>query len=262
MPIIREQILKNGLDMNLKFNLGSNDSFIGYQQEIDNLTQTTMLDLVNPVVDVERRKFKMFGHTIFSFMFNNVVSFLGAGFTVSEISGQTSNIRNSFFVLDYYDSYDPNTQVKIFNTYLTKVNAFPEYSLYPNTVNQLYYWYVPQSYIDAQSGTTVIGYVKLSFYNAKSGETSIFYNQVNAAFLTPEKMYFKVELNVVNRTWKFLNLVDYKVDARTLTTSTAYSDRVNNTYTKYNKIKQQYPTGSTYSYKTNTYIIPSGSTVT
>jgi len=262
MSIIRERIKLTGQDISgITFTLGSNDSFLGYQQEIDNLTQATMLDLVNPVVDVETRKFKMFGHTIFSFMFNNVPLFTAAGFKPSEISGNSLNMLNSFFTLDFYDTYNPNTQVKIFTTYLTKIGIVPVYSLYPNADNQLYYWYVPQSFVDIQTGTTTIGYVKLSFYNAKSGRTTIFYNQVNAALLTPEKMYFKAELNVVNKTWKFLNLVSDKVDARSMTTSAAYSQRIENTYGKYDNTKQLYPSGSTYNYKTNKYITPSGTTV-
>lgn len=264
MPIIREQVLLTGKNISgITITLSSNDGFIGYQQEIDNLTQATMVDLVNPAVDVEKRKYKMFNHTIFSFKWNNVATFTAAGFTQNEINSKTSNVINSFFILDYYDSYDPNTQRKIFTTYLTKIGTVPVYSLYPNANNQFYYWYVPQSYVDIQTGTTITGYVKLSFYNAKSGTTTTFYNAVNDTALlgsTPQKLYFTAKLDLINRTWQFLNLVSDTVDARNLVLSTAYNTRVDNTFGKYDNRKQLYPSGSTYNYKTNKYIIPSGST--
>jgi len=274
MPIIREQVLLTGKNISgITITLSSNDGFVGYQQEINNLTQATMLDLVNPAVDIEKRKFVFNVSTLwnmFRFSFNNLALFTAAGFTQYEITGQTSNILNSFFILDYYDSYDPNTQIKIFTTYLTKIGKTPEYftGIDPTTgrltTNQFYYWYVPQSYVDAQTGTTAIGYVKFSFYNAKSGTTTTFYNAVNDNTLlasTPQKLYFKAKLNLVNKTWEFLDLNGATVDARNLVLSSAYNARVDNTFAKYNNTKQLYPSGSTYNYKTNKYITPSGSTV-
>ena len=63
MSIIKETIRLvpiniTGLTTNIKFGLSSDDGFLGYQQEIDNLTQVVSLDIVNPEVDVEERKVK------------------------------------------------------------------------------------------------------------------------------------------------------------------------------------------------------------
>ena len=266
MQIIREKILRNTLDSNLKITIGSHDDFIGYQQEIDSLTKFTSTDLVNPAIDAEILRFKfnpISEYCIFQFLFNSNLSFINAGFSNSEITGKTVNIQNSFFILDFYDTYKPHSQTKIFTTYLTKVNSTPQYyigmvPLLGFQTNQFYYWNIPQSYINAQTGSTVTGYVKLSFYNAKSGTTSLFYNQVNSAApigLTPEKQYFKAKLNLINNTWEFLNLLNNIVDANELNTSLEYGKRINNTFSKINTVKQNYPTGTTFNGGNATYSV-------
>jgi hypothetical protein len=263
MSIIQERIRNVGADINLKISFSSNDSFTGYQQEIDNLTQVTSLDLVNPVVNGEMRKFKMLPTVLltqYQYYFNNFNTFLSAGFTTDDIANNTVAVQNSFFILDYYDSFDPYTQNKIFTTYLTKiltgVNKTPVYNVSAATGNQFYYWYVPVWYMEAQTGTTATGYIKLSFYNAKTGKIQLFYNNYNIANpigRTPEKMYFKAQLDIVNRTWKFLNVTNGQVVAKELTTSIAYNDRVDNTYGTVDNIAQTYPSGTTYNYTTNKY---------
>jgi hypothetical protein len=259
MSIIKEQIRALGLDTHFEIGISSDDGFLGYQQEIDNLTQRTMLELVNPVNDVEKRKFKPSSTpnlTIYQFFFNGINSFEGAGFTENEILSASSNMLNSFFILDFYDTYNPNTQNKLFTSYLTKLTTGPVYYVLSNkNLNQLYFWYVPTSYINIQTGSTTVVYLKLSFYNAKYGNVSTFYNNYNAALTTPEKLYFKCELNLVDKTWKFLNLNSYHVvNAQELTTSVAYNSRVDKTFVKYDATNQDFPSGNTYYYKTNKYI--------
>jgi len=63
MSIIREKIryipvFGTGHTININFGLSAEDGFLGYQQEIDNLTQVVGVDLVNPELDVEERRFK------------------------------------------------------------------------------------------------------------------------------------------------------------------------------------------------------------
>lgn len=121
-------------------------------------------------------------------------------------------------------------------------------------VSQFYYMYVPISYIDAHTGTTTTGYVKFTFYNAKSGKIIQFYNNANNTLLTPEKMYFKMELNLVDKKWKFLNILNGNtLDARQLMNSGAYDTRIDNTFVKFDAIKQTFPTGTIHSYLTNKY---------
>lgn len=260
MSIIKKKIKYTGNDTSIKFSIGGIDGLVGYQQEIENLTTNTGINLINPTNDVEKRKYKLdpgISLTRFRFDFNDMPFFTNIGFTLNEIQENANSFANSFFIFDYYDSYNPNTQIKLFTTYITKLVTYPYYiSYYPvsSSTSQIYYWYVPVSYISAQTGNTSTCYLKFSFYNAKTGKIIPFYNLYNSNLLTPEKLYFKVELNHVNKTWKVINTEDYFVRAISFTTSSAYMDRINNTYEKFDNIIQTYPTGNSYNYKTNKYI--------
>ena len=255
MSVVQEKIRNIGVDSSIRIALSSNDNFIGYQQEIDKLTEYTAIDLVNPAIDIEKRKFKLsptVPYINFLFYFNNSLSFTGATFTPTEISSNSINKLNSFFIFDFYDTYDPNTQIKLFITYLTKIGQYPAYTI-SSRLDQIYYFYVPVSYIESLTSSIGIVYAKLTFYCAKTGKITQFYNDKNVGYSTAEKMYFKVELDVYNKTWKFLNLTYSNAIAKELMTSTLYSKKINDTYAKYNGSTQQYPIGSTYVYETNKY---------
>ena len=272
--------------MNISFGLGSGDDFLGYQQEIDNLTQVVSLDIVNPEIDVEERRFNYIpniGPLTLEFNFHqpnagNVFHYYFSyqGFTVDEERQNASNMQNSFFIMDYYDTFDINTQTKIFTTYLTKITSgewsvglpeytepFSEYVINGSSSNQLYYWYVPVWYIKANlTGTTntVTGYTKFTFYNAKSGTTALFYNSDNDTvdangYVNPQKMYFKTELNLANMTWKILTPPSHNnvIIANQLWNSPAYNDKVNNTVQNFNNEQQDYPSGNTFNYLNGTY---------
>lgn len=256
MSMIRERIKINNLDVNIKLSIGSTDGLYGYQQEIDNITEETKTELINPVVDNEVRRFQYDssnGITNLQFYFISGSSFYCdfnyAGFTNNEIISRNTKLLNSFFILDFYDSYDNNTQNKIFRTYLTKtlngINETPDYKIYNDTINQFYSWYIPQSYINQATGTTVIGYTKFSFYNAKTGTIALFYNKGNEALLTSEKMYFKTEINTLNRTWKFIG--SQPIMAYQISPASSYVTKVNNTVTNFENKKQNYPTGNAFS---------------
>jgi hypothetical protein len=276
MSIIKEKIKYLGVDMNLKINLGSSDGFLGLQQEIDNLTQVVSVDLVNPPVDVEERRVNYLpGITPLSLSFrfyNSILSdwgatFLYAGFTLEELYDSTTNVLNSFFILDFYDSVDTTTQTKIFTTYLTKLISYdaygvkvytPTYTIGGSVPNQLYYQYLPVWYLESFTGNTAIGYAKFSFYNAKTGKIQSFYNYDNGTplpgnYVNPEKMYFKVEINRPNRTWKMITTSFPNAYANELWDATAYKTKVDNSVQNFNNEQQDYPSGNTFNYVNGTY---------
>jgi hypothetical protein len=260
MPIIREKLRSIGQNLSLRIGVSGNNDFTGYQQEIDNLTTFTSLDLVNPVVDVEERKFKLgpiVDVSFFTFYFFKSgaynTSFLNAGFTQSEIDNNSVKLLNSFFILDFYDTYDTNIQKKILTSYLTKLGNKPEYEVRASTNNQLYNWYIPVWYIQSQTGSTSTAYAKFTFYNAKSGTTTLFYNQDNINLITAERMYFKVQLDLVNKMWKFVGTSAPNMNAKQQINNTQYNSRINNTVTNTDSIMQNYPSGNTYQYTGNTY---------
>ena len=51
MSIEKFKIQRTGDDIYLKLNLGSDDAFAGAQQEIDNITETASIELINPLID-------------------------------------------------------------------------------------------------------------------------------------------------------------------------------------------------------------------
>ena len=258
--MIKEKIKYNGQDMNLKVSFGSHDSFTGFQQEIDNETQFVTIESINSAIDEEKRKFKLIPENIikiftFNFYDGSIYSsnFINAGFTTDELASKTLNVRNSFWIFDYYNSFDSNNQKKIFTTYLTTIGGMPQYNV-SNSSNQLYYWYVPLSYINSISASTIIGYTKISFFNAKTGDVQLFYNQANESMSTGQKMFFETELNLNNMTWTFKTSNQPNIIGKELVNS-KYVERVNDTFNKFNNKKQILPSGNTYDYRTNTYFI-------
>ena len=274
MSIIREKIrlmpgLGTELTTNIKFGLINNDGFSGLQQEIDNLTQNTSDDLINPPIDVEVRKIAYEATSgplklQFNFHVGNANNFgtlfENAGFTVDEITMKSSNILNSFFIANFYDTYDINTQTKIFTTYLTKItagttgiaNPISEYSIDSSRVNQLYYWYVPVAYL---TGSTINGYMKFSFYNAKTGRVQPFYNYDNESLISSEKLFFNATINVNNKTWNIYTPATHAkiVIARELWNSPEYTEKVDKSAMGMKNESQKYPSGSNFNYITGKY---------
>jgi hypothetical protein len=276
MSIIKEKILFKNQDTVLKFNLGIGNRLSGYQQEIDNLTEETKVDLINPVIDNEVRRFQYdyeVGGTInlvFEFSANgssyyNAFTPNGARFSTNEITLSDKKVVSSFFIMDFFDTFDNNTQTKIFTIYNTKILngeksgslPIPKYQLNILKINQFYNWYVPKSFIDIQTGSTAIGYVKFSFYSAKYGNVVLFNNKDITNQFSPERMYFKVKLNLTSMTWDF----DYSgtnyppnVVARQIPFTNAYAQKVNNAVNNFDNEQQNYPEGNTFDITDGTYI--------
>jgi len=241
-----------GKDKIIKISLDSVDSAYGQQQSISNAINDVTNELINPIVDVETTRFKYnptLPAAMLSFNF-----YINDSYTNSFETGLTENmLLNSFFMLDFYDNYDTYNQTKIFRTYLTKVGTYPQYHI--ATGNQFNIWYVPQSFINSLSGSTVFGYVKFSFYNALTGLISTFYNYNNRDLNTNEKMFFKSELNTDTRTWKIITASFPSIFAYEFpSTGNIYSDRINNTVNSVKQSKPNYPSNLAFNYETQTYI--------
>ncbi len=284
MSRISETVKFNNLDINLKISIGGANSTIGSQQEIDNIVEITKQSLINPINDIEVRRFnyrQLIEPANLQFYFVNssneyANSFVTAGFTATEINTISTKLLNSFFILELYNSVDPNTQSRILTTYLTKIlggtNALPKYSISGAEKNQFYYLNIPLSFINLQTGTTVSVYGKYSFYNAKDGSISLFYNKQNGdnplLNTTPEKMYFKIQLNMTDKTWNYIASETYSPyggyggDGNTIVTNavayelspySAYVSRINNTVSNFDDKQQNYPSGNTFVSNTGSY---------
>jgi hypothetical protein len=247
--------------VNIKFNLSSDNNFLGYQQEIDNLTQGVSDTLINPNVDLEERRFKYAFHSPavrFNFYFGSIPTntFEAIGFTTSGLTQQQLNVLNSFFIFELYDTYNVSTQIKILTTYITQIGVVPQYTA--NSSNQIYNLYVPIPYIKnilAQSGSTGIatGYTKISFYNAKTGKIILFYNPTYALNTTPLYMFFPTRLNTNAKTWEFLPASTAIFSANQIWENPAFTKKVNDTVNNFNNEEQKYPSGQTFNYQNGKY---------
>ena len=273
MSIRKETIKFNNKDLNLVINLSGNNEFTGYQQEIDNFTEKTKIELINPVVDNEVSRFQydssdrgpvniLFYFTRTGTEYNNTFDSTGAGFSYSEINKNNAKIQNSFFIMDVYDSYDNYTQNKLFTTYLTKIldgdrsgiinnrrYGIPKYRIYNDTVNQLYTHYIPKSYVEIHPSSNKSLYAKFSFYNADTGRLYPFYNKDRENQQTPLKMYFNIRIDVKTMRWKFLSYgfgSSNDVVAYQIPTHFKYVNKVNAGIEKFDNEQQNYPEGNTF----------------
>ena len=256
MPIIKERIRNNNQDVYLKIDLGVRNRLSGYQQEIDNLTEETKEELVNPVVDYEVERFKHLPSNVSVLIFNfsnyngtsTANTFANAGFNSSEIEDADDNMLNSFFIMDVYDTTDNNTQTKLFTTYNTLILdsetsggvPIPKYYVRDTTINQFFYQYVPKWFLDTQTGSTVTVYSKFSFYNAKYGTISLFFNP-NEAAMSTKRMYFKTYLYPDDMEWKFDN---YSLNPTELSPENSYVGKVNDTFENFQNRQQNPPEGA------------------
>lgn len=264
MCIIKQQIQKSNYDSSIKINIGQNVNFTGLQQGIDTFTGVASAEAINPVTDLETFRFNLSNSPVaLNFYFYSAStgtyqnSFLPAGYTPTELSNNDTVMLNSFFIANFYDTFNSQTQIKYFTGYLTYVDnaptsTLPNYIINPiGTGKQFYYWYIPNNYIETHTGSTATGYTIFTFYNAKLGGMQIFFNQKNSGLTTNEKMYFKTVIDFTNKTFHFSNLSPLK--AYELPSSSAYSQRYNNTVESMENIQEQYPTGTTFNYRTGRY---------
>ena len=253
MSIIKERIKINNKDVNLKITLSGRNQISGYQQEIDNMTEETKDELINPIIDNEVKRFSYISEnlTLLYFYFGSSSpqsNFIQAGFTNTEIDSASNNLLNSFFIMDFYDSFDPYTQTKIFTIYNTLVlkgetdtgTPIPSYKINDDNLNQFYHWFIPKSYLDTQTGLTTTGYIKFSFYNAKTGKVYLFYNKDNESLSTPEKMYFETLLDLNTMTW---DIIKSSTDAKAyeIPRTNIYAEKVNNAVDSFDNQQQDYP---------------------
>jgi hypothetical protein len=269
MLMNKETIKFNGRDAFVKFGLDADDGLIGYQQQIDRLTSVTGVELINPAIDDEVRRFK-YSNTVgnATLMFYNdlgVNSFynmteLGEDLTITSKNVQSAS---SFFILDFYDTYDISKQTKLFTVYMTKIlegaksgsTPIPKYTIGSNSINQFYYWYVPLSFLDTITGQTVDIYINFSFFHACNGKLRLYYNYANKALTTPEKMFVKARLNLGNFTWSFV-ASSYTIRLDQIAGDydlNKYTQKVNDSIDKFVLDKQNFPDGIIFNYETGTY---------
>lgn len=272
--LIKERIKLNYNNMNLKFNLSSGNNLTGYQQEIDNYTNIKSDSLINPINDLEIKRFKLSHYTEIHFnyikngTYNN--NYLNAGFSQIDISEKSSALLSSFYIMDIYDSYNLYNQNKLGVIFMTKIyqnirngiitnTTTPIYYINDNS-SQFYYLNLPKHFINQISGTTITIYGKLSFFQAKDGVLKLFYNNFNRNVpMNPIYEYVKINVDLVNKTWDFDDLmspIGYNIltfNEIATSSSNNYTDKINDDILTVDNIKPVYPAQNNFDYTTGTY---------
>lgn len=273
MQIEKKQILLNNIDSNIKIPISIKDDFTGIDIENINFINETTINSINPIVDNEVIKFKYIDYSacILYFMFGEDlvdlinVSWNNSGFNNDDINIKSDSFRNSFIILEIFDSYFPQNQDRVGVVYYTKLNNRPEINLGPSVTfegysnNQFSSIFIPNYIINNNQNKIQTYYARFSFYNAKTGKISMFYNNRNIDLTTPEKLYAKIEVNKETLTWEFKEIApNYYVILRELTDADTYMQKINNTLKKKNNIKQVFPNGNDryviFDYKTGNYL--------
>lgn len=267
MSIIKEKILLSGFDLNLNIKLSSNNKLNGLQQEINSFTKIKSADQINGITDGEVKRYSLlssnqtinFGFYGGSF---HAPRFTIAGFTIDEIQSLSKKYTNSFFILDFFNSFSTTQQTKLFSTYLTKLDSHNENNNPNNSTYefdnsfQWYYLNIPINFTENYNDY-ITGYSRFSFYDAKEGKIRVFYNYDNDSLTTPEKMYVKTRINLNTKRWWFVDsifnttLID--VNLRELSNSQQYVNRYNETFENFDNLQPNYPLGTTFNYSGGTY---------
>jgi hypothetical protein len=280
--LIKEKIKLSNADKSIKLNLGLGFSSLGQQQDIDSFTQINSNNQINSAIDNEVIKFKYDepnGELLFYFNdgsgnHNNSFKSSMFGISVSTISNNYDTVLNSFFIADFYDTFDINTQNKLSTNYLTDIVTDtmnePRYSLkvgeeftsFGKQINELYYINLPKYFISSKTNENIVYiYVKFMFYCSNNGGGYLynFYNYDNRNYLNAERMFVKIKLDISNKTWEFITpsfTSNGTINLYELTTSNDYINKINdnlslNTATN---IKQKYPTGKQFDYDNISYV--------
>jgi hypothetical protein len=269
MQVIREKILLNNQENNLKINLFNNTKEYGIYKEVSDLLENEETNSINKHIDYEKRLFKYTDNTYCLIYLHfgqdainlSTLSWEDAGFNNEDIMYNKQTYKNSFIIFDIFNTFDFRIQKKLSTNYITKLGNSPNFNLGMSIQHPIYSdiqlsnIYIPE-YILTKNISTVYG--RLSFFNAKTGKITMFLNNNYNSIITPEKMYCKIRIDDENKKWEFLDLHNNTIIFKELLNNDEYVNKINNTIIKKNEIKQQYPSKDdnkfiTFDYKTGKY---------
>lgn len=263
MRVIQEKNRLVGRDTNIKINLSNVDNLNGFQQNINNYVDIQTELAINPVVDGEKERF------IFEFPniavelianFNRRIS--GSGrvsdyaisgiFTEGEITTRSEVIRNSFYVIQLFDSVSTENQTLLHNSYIPILNSLisdtSSNGLF-NTGLEYSFFYLSKSFLNNIGSNQL--YARFLFFNAKTGQLIPFYNANRENNSSYEKLYYDVFFNRNSNTYDWGN--------RTITINefspSDYTNKIDNTLDSANNESPRFPNGNQFNPDDGTYEI-------
>jgi len=257
MKITQFKFLNNGLDKSINIPLSYNISTVGEQDALDSYINKATNDSINESNDIEKFKFKNYDNINISFNYSGITSYItnytAIGFINDDIIFNRTSYKNSFYIIDLYDSFNANTQNKITTNYFTilgnDTNSIYNISIAAN--KQLSLLYIPINIINSITGNTINYYIRYSFFNAKLGKLHLFYNNENVNMPTDEKYYYKVNINISNRSFNFVTNIANITPLEVVNNN--YIDKFNRSLDILPQKQQNFPSGNTFNYLTQTY---------
>jgi hypothetical protein len=257
MKFTQFKLLNNGLDKSIDIPLSYNINTVGEQDALDNYINQVTNNSINENSDIEKFKFKNNDNINISFNYSGVTSYntnyITIGFTTDEINLNKDSYKNSFYIIDLYDSFNSNIQNKITTNYFTVLGntGFSSYVVSPINNNQLAFLYVPLNIINNITGNTATFYIRYSFFNAKLGKLHLFYNNENVNILTDEKYYYKIVININNKSFNFITTIPNLTPLEVVNNN--YIDKFNRSLDILPQKVQNYPSGNTFNYLDQKY---------
>jgi hypothetical protein len=238
-------------DQNMQIRLNSEANLSGYDDDVMALIDNKTDESINDISDGEKRRFLPSQSLSLNFLFfstggtytNKVaqLDFPSSGTTYKSVA-----MRQSFYVVQVYDSVKEESQLKLHTGYYNG-NDFTKYtntSIYPYNLNLEYTnLYFRTSYLAAHTGNTHV-YVKFSFYSAKSGKIYPFYNLAKSGSTTEDRLYFDAILVPSGMTYYFSGITN-TLYAKEIVNS-QYVTFINTTVDSLSNQKPVYPSGNTF----------------
>lgn len=226
----------------------------GDQQEIDRFIDDQTNLSINAVDDGEKFLYKQRLGTAYRFAFYNAftqdynISLVEEGFSQDQISGGSEAIQNSFFIAQYYDSFDLDNQTLLHSSYFNGYRFYREgestdYGIDVIEQTEFANIYLSENFINQQVDDEFDIYVRYYFFNSKTGDVIPFLAEENETLKTSERLFYTVTVNKAQRNFE-VNAATPVVAKEII--SVSYKQKISDDVEKLPRERQNPPAGQAF----------------
>ena len=245
---MRIKIKQSNKDKKIVIPFGGVGNLLGYDDDINSLISNETDHSINNVTDLEVKRFKSFINS-FSITFNfwdgssYQTQLAPLDFAANSLNTFSNEARNSFYVIQIFDSFDEDIQTKLhtgyFNGYDFIRRSFGGLStVYTvDNITEFLSNYINNSFFEGKTGLITL-YAKLFFYSAQSTKFYPFSYIQTASTL--QEIYIPVifDLEMYTYTYPTPNILFYEIP------NLDYATLVNNTVQSIPIENSTFPTGN------------------
>lgn len=250
-------IIKSSNDKKLVIPFGGVNNLLGYDDDMERLVSNETDNSINNETDLEVRRFKSLSNDfdMLFYFWNGVLyqnpssqtSLAPLDFAANGLDEKSNEVRNSFYVIQIFDSFDEDTQTKLHTGYFNGYDYIlrsPSSGLSTNYVidndSEFLSLYIQNNFLEGKSGLVTL-YAKFYFYSAQSSKFYPFsYIQTPT---TVQDIYIPItfDLNTYTYTYPTSSIISfYEI------TNPAYATLVNDTVDSIPVQQTKYPSGNTF----------------